>query len=100
MSKKPKTARALAYEVLFKFEKTFERLDYLTERALEQNELSARERRFFKNLTSGVARHQLHLDWIGGQLYRGRYKIKIKFCFCFKILESRVSNKRLTFLIF
>ncbi|WP_457565925.1 transcription antitermination factor NusB, partial [Caldithrix abyssi] len=80
MSKKPKTARALAYEVLFKFEKTFDRLDQLTERALEQNELSGRERRFFKNLTSGVVRHRLYLDWIGSQLYKGRYKkLLIKF---------------------
>ncbi|MHB2150919.1 16S rRNA (cytosine(967)-C(5))-methyltransferase RsmB [Calditrichota bacterium LG25] len=80
MSKKPKTARALAYEVLFKFEKTFDRLDHLTERALEQNELSSRERRFFKNLTSGVVRHRLYLDWIGNQLYKGRYKkLLIKF---------------------
>ncbi len=83
MSKKPKSARALAYEVLFKFEKTFGRLDQLTERALEQNELSARERRFFKNLTSGVMRHRLYLDWIGSQVYKGRYK---KLLMKFKVL--------------
>ncbi|MCD6375513.1 MAG: 16S rRNA (cytosine(967)-C(5))-methyltransferase RsmB [Caldisericaceae bacterium] len=80
MIKKPKSARALAYEVLFKFEKTFDRLDDLSDRALAQNELSSRERRFFKNLTSGVVRHRLYLDWIGSQLYRGRYKkLLIKF---------------------
>ncbi len=80
MTKKPKTARALAYEVLFKFEKTFDRLDDLSERALQQNEMSARERRFFKNLVSGVVRHRLLLDWIGAQLYKGRYrKLLLKF---------------------
>lgn len=77
---KPKSARALAYEVLFKFEKTFDRLNDLSERALQQNELSPRERRFFKNLVSGVVRHRLYLDWIGSQLYKGRYKkLLIKF---------------------
>ncbi len=80
MTKKPKTARALAYEVLFKFEKTFDRLDDLSERALQQNEMSARERRFFKNLVSGVVRHRLYLDWVGTQLYKGRYrKLLLKF---------------------
>ncbi len=83
MDKKTKSARALAYEVLFRFEKTFDRLDDLSERALAQNELSSRERRFFKNLTTGVVRHSLYLDWIGSQLYRGRYK---KLLIKFKIL--------------
>ncbi len=83
MSKKTKSARALAYEVLFKFEKTFDRLDDLSERALQQNEISARDRRFFKNLVSGVVRHRLYLDWIGAQLYKGRYK---KLLLKFKIL--------------
>ncbi len=83
MTQKIKSARALAYEVLFKFEKTFDRLDDLSERALRQNELSSRERRFFKNLVSGVVRHRLYLDWIGAQLYKGRYK---KLLLKFKIL--------------
>ena len=83
MRKKAKSARALAYEVLFRFEKTLDRLDDLSERILRENELSARERRFFKNLTAGVVRHRLYLDWIGGQLYKGRYK---KLLFKFKIL--------------
>ncbi|NOX89499.1 MAG: 16S rRNA (cytosine(967)-C(5))-methyltransferase RsmB [Calditrichaeota bacterium] len=80
MKKKQKTAREVAFEVLFKFERTFDRLDELTEAALERNELNAKNRRFFKNLTAGVVRHRLFLDWVGSQLYKGRYnKLLSKF---------------------
>ncbi len=94
MPKKAKSARALAYEVLFKFEKTFDRLDVLSERALMKNDLSSRERRFFKNLTAGVVRHRLYFDWIGSQLYKGNYK---KLLLKFKIL-LRLSLYELLFL--
>ena len=82
-NQKSKSARAVAYEALFKFEKTLGRLDDISERALQANPMSARERRLFKNLVSGVVRHRLYLNWIGQQLYKGRYK---KLLFKFRVL--------------
>ncbi len=83
MAKKQKSVRALAFETLFTFEKTLQRLDVLTERVLQRPDLKARDRRFFKNLVYSVVRHRLYLDWVGEQLFTGRYK---KLLLKFKIL--------------
>ncbi|HGY55433.1 MAG TPA: hypothetical protein ENK44_07025, partial [Caldithrix abyssi] len=67
------TTRKIAYTVILKFEQNLSRLDDLLEGELARNNLSPRDRRFLKNLTSGVVRHWRLLDWTAEQLYHGRY---------------------------
>ncbi len=67
-------ARATAYNVLFIFQQNLSRLDDILNEQLAKNELTARDRRFLKNLTSGVVRHLRLLDWTAAQLYHGRYQ--------------------------
>ena len=73
-SKQVTPARAAAYKVLFIFQQNFSRLDDLLEEELSKNDFSARDRRFLKNLTSGVVRHLRLLNWTAEQLYHGRYR--------------------------
>ncbi len=67
------TTRKIAYTVILKFEQNLSRLDDILEGELARNNLSPRDRRFLKNLTSGVVRHWRLLDWTAEQLYHGRY---------------------------
>lgn len=56
------------------FEKERSRLDDLEGRFLSRINLQSRERRFLKQLISGVIRHLLYLDWIIRQLYKGKFE--------------------------
>jgi 16S rRNA (cytosine967-C5)-methyltransferase len=67
-------ARELAYRILLEFEKERSRLDDLETRFLPRADLSPQERRFLKQLLSGVIRHLLYLDWIIRQFYKGKFE--------------------------
>ena len=69
-----KSARLLAIEVLFKFDRTKKRLDDLSAEIYQNNDLIKEERRLFKNLVSGVVRHLLYLDWMAAFFFKGNYK--------------------------
>ena len=68
------TARETAFYILLSFEQTRQRLNYLTERGLNSENLSGKERKFVSNLVSGVVRHQAFFDWKIASLYTGNYK--------------------------
>jgi len=69
-----RTPRELAYRILLEFEQERSRLDDLESRYLPRADLSAQERRFLKQLLSGVIRHLLYLDWIIRQFYKGKFE--------------------------
>lgn len=74
--------RITAYHILRRFDKTKARLDILEESELIKANHSAQEIRHIKNLTSGVLRNLLLLDYYSSQLYKGNFqkllnKIKI-----------------------
>lgn len=68
------SARDAAYAVLLKFEKEKSRLDDLTEQIYSKRSLTKDDRRLLKNLTSGVLRHRLYLDWMVAHFFKGDYK--------------------------
>ncbi len=68
------SAREAAYGIVFKFEQEKARLDSLLADGLNGLENDNRDRRFARNLSSGVIRHLLYLDWISQQLYSGKFK--------------------------
>ena len=72
--KSQKSARLLAAEVLFRFEKTKIRLDDLSAEVYQKNNLKKEEKRLFKHLVSGVVRHLLYLDWMAAFFFKGNYK--------------------------
>ena len=72
-SEKLTSARELAYQILFDFERSSSRIDILESKYLSKTELSAQDRRFIKQLISGSIRYLLYLDWIMGQLYHGKF---------------------------
>ncbi len=77
--KKQNHVRAAVCEIVHRFEKTQPRLDELVSEAYRKHDLNARERKFLKNVTSGVVRHRLYLDWMARRLYRGNYhKLRLK----------------------
>ncbi len=68
------TARETAFYILLSFEQTRQHLNYLTERGLNSENLSGKERKFVSNLVSGVVRHQAFFDWKIASLFTGNYK--------------------------
>jgi len=66
--------RELAYLILLRFEKDKPRLDDLVSKMFAKNDLELQERKYLKNLTSGVVRHLLYLDWIAALVFRGKYR--------------------------
>ena len=74
MAKKGKSAREVAYYALISFEKEKRRLDDIVDELLGKFSLDSRQRRFLKNLTSGVVRHLNYLDWFIARLYKGKLK--------------------------
>jgi 16S rRNA (cytosine967-C5)-methyltransferase len=66
-------ARSGAFHILKKFILEKNRLDDLIDQVLQQNRLNDRSRRMLRNLTSGVTRHLLYLDWLAGRLFQGNY---------------------------
>jgi 16S rRNA (cytosine967-C5)-methyltransferase len=67
-----KSARELAYYILFEFERNHNRIDILERRYLTNVSLSPQDRQFVKQIISGSIRYLLYLDWIIGKLYHGR----------------------------
>lgn len=72
-SKKVKTTRELAYQILFEFERERSRIDKLEFKYLINAGLSAQDRRFVKQLYSGSIRYLTYLDWIISKFYHGRF---------------------------
>jgi len=72
--KKTKSARESAYEILRTFERNKPRLDELLTAVYAERGMDENERRFLKNLTSGVLRHLLYLDWMAAFFVRANYK--------------------------
>ena len=68
------SAREAAFNIVFQFEQEKARLDILLAEGLFVFEKDPRGRRFARNLSSGVIRHLLYLDWISQKLYRGKFK--------------------------
>ena len=68
------SAREAAFGIVFQFEQEKARLDGLLASGLNGFENDNRSRRFARNLSSGVIRHLLYLDWISEQLYHGNFK--------------------------
>jgi 16S rRNA (cytosine967-C5)-methyltransferase len=66
--------RELAYLILLRFEKDKPRLDNLVSEMFAKYDLELQERKYLKNLTSGVVRHLLYLDWIAALVFRGKYR--------------------------
>ena len=66
--------RELAYLILLRFEKDKPRLDDLVSEMFAKYDLELQERKYLKNLTSGVVRHLLYLDWIAALVFRGKYR--------------------------
>jgi len=73
-SRRKTDARSSAYEILKKFMRDKERLDDLFDQHLQQSLMNSRSRRMLRNLTSGVVRHWLYLDWLAGKLFEGNYQ--------------------------
>ena len=67
-------ARDAAYAVLQKFEQEKSRLDDLLEQINLKRSISKDDRRLLKNLTSGVLRHLLYLDWMVEHFFKGNYR--------------------------
>lgn len=67
-----KSARELAYYILFEFERNHNRIDILEDRYLKNVAVSPQDHRLVKQLISGSIRYLLYLDWIIGKLYHGR----------------------------
>jgi 16S rRNA (cytosine967-C5)-methyltransferase len=59
---------------LLRFEKDKPRLDNLVSEMFAKYDLELQERKYLKNLTSGVVRHLLYLDWIAALVFRGKYR--------------------------
>ncbi|MGD9897965.1 MAG: 16S rRNA (cytosine(967)-C(5))-methyltransferase RsmB [Calditrichaceae bacterium] len=72
------TAREIAFRVLLNFEDKKPRLDDLLKESYSKYNISMNERKLLKNITSGVIRNLLYLDWIASQIYHGRYKKLLK----------------------
>ncbi len=68
------SAREAAFNIVLQFEQEKARLDILLAGGLTDFKADPRSRRFARNLSSGVIRHLLYLDWIARQLYRGKFK--------------------------
>ena len=68
-----KTARELAYQILFEFERNHHRIDILESKHLKNAGITFQDRRFAKHLYSGSIRHLIYLDWIIGRLYHGHF---------------------------
>jgi 16S rRNA (cytosine967-C5)-methyltransferase len=68
------TARETAFKILLNFEQTSQHLDTLTDKFLNNDTLSSKERKFTSNLVSGVIRHLALFDWKIANLYNGNYK--------------------------
>jgi 16S rRNA (cytosine967-C5)-methyltransferase len=68
------TARETAFKILLKFEQTGQHLDILTDRALNNDVLSSKEKKFVSNLVSGAIRFRSLFDWKIATLYSGNYK--------------------------
>ncbi len=73
-----KSARELAYYILFEFERNHNRIDILESKYLTNVTLSLQDRRLVKQLISGSIRYLLYLDWIIGKLYHGRLSKLLK----------------------
>jgi 16S rRNA (cytosine967-C5)-methyltransferase len=72
--KKHLPPRELAYLILLCFAKDKPRLDNLVSEMFAKYDLELQERKYLKNLTSGVVRHLLYLDWIAALVFRGKYR--------------------------
>jgi 16S rRNA (cytosine967-C5)-methyltransferase len=70
--KQKKSARETAYQILFEFERTHNRIDYLESKYIIPEEYSKPDRRLMKQLYSGVVRNMLYLDWVISLFYHGR----------------------------
>ncbi len=66
--------RELAYLILLRFAKDKPRLDDLVSEMFAKYDLELQERKYLKNLTSGVVRHLMYLDWIAALVFRGKYR--------------------------
>lgn len=72
--KKHLPPRELAYLILLRFAKDKPRLDDLVSEMFAKYDLELQERKYLKNLTSGVVRHLMYLDWIAALVFRGKYR--------------------------
>jgi 16S rRNA (cytosine967-C5)-methyltransferase len=75
------TARDIAYDIIRAFETYKTRLDRLEDKYNLNERLSRQDKKLAKNLINGTVRHLSYLDWVGAQLYHGKYKkllVKIK----------------------
>ena len=64
----------MAYAILLKFDRDKSRLDDLLDEVYANRYFNKDDRRLLKNLTSGVLRHLLYLDWMAARFYKGNYK--------------------------
>lgn len=73
--------RLLTYFILYNFEKTSSRLDDLTRDTFRNHTLSSQQKRYIKNISSGVLRIRNQLDFYISSLYHGKFSkllLKVK----------------------
>jgi 16S rRNA (cytosine967-C5)-methyltransferase len=70
--------RLLAYYILLNFEKKADRLDDLLAETYKKNSLNSHQRRYIKNVTSGVLRFRSELDFFIRELFHGEFSKLIR----------------------